>query len=229
MEGTLMSRYLLVCLCVLFLTPTANAAFTSYTDSAAFLAALGGAPATTLDFDGVPSGSVIPNGGSFDGVRFDFSDPSFDLAVLTGLDTTSPPNFLGVDDGTPGGSFLPEDVVTLVFPTPVFAVGASFLTPAGILDGVLRVVTPSGTTHSGLAPSAIFPSGDEEWFVGLIADTPFGRADLTSSFSALVHNLDDITYAAVPEPFSATLVVSGLAGILGYRLLSIAQAIPAST
>jgi len=213
-----MVRYLLAFVGVLCALSTANAAVTGYTDRASFTAALGGAPTTTINFDGVAAGAVIPNGGTFDGVGFDFSDLAYDLIVLDGLDTTSPPNFLGVDDGSPYGPFLGGDTVTLTFPTPVFAVGVSFLAPGGLYGGAFHVVTPEGTADSGASPTFTFGSGDEEWFVGLIADTPFATADFTSDDDIIVsNNLDDITYAAIPEPVSAALVVSGVAGIFAYR------------
>jgi len=191
----------------------ARAAVTTYTDRTAFLNALGSAPTTTIDFDSTAAGTVITNGSPFAGVVFDYSDPTYDLVVLDGLDTTSSPNFLGVDDSTTTGFFFPEDLLTLTFPTPVRAVGGFFVTPAGILDGVLHLTTGAGTANSGLLPTATLPSGDEAWFVGLIADSPVTTATFTSDFTVLVYNLDDITYAPVPEPMSATLVVMGLAGM----------------
>jgi len=196
----------------------ASAAITTFTDRAAFMAALGATPSATIGFDGVAAGTVIPNSSLFDGVGFAFSDPAFDLKVLTGFDTTSSPNFLGVADGSPSGPFLPGDTVTLTVPTPLFALGASFMTPTGTPGGVFHVDTAVGSATSGATPSATFASGDEVWFVGLISDAGFGTTSLTSDAAGFFsYNLDDITHTVVPEPTAIVLVLPVLVAILRRR------------
>jgi len=196
----------------------ASAAIATFTDRAAFMAALGTTPSSMIGFDGVAAGTVIPNSHLFDGVGFSFSDPTLDLKVLTGFDTTSSPNFLGVDDGSPSGPFLPGDTVNLTFPTPLFALGASFITPAGTPGGVFHVDTPVGSAISGATPSATFASGDEVWFVGLISDAGFGTISLTSDAGGFFsYNLDNITHTVVPEPTAIALVLPAIVAILRRR------------
>ncbi len=52
----------------------------TYADSAAFLAALPG-PATTVDFDSLASGTLVPSGGSVDGITFSYDFGGVQMAV----------------------------------------------------------------------------------------------------------------------------------------------------
>ena len=61
--------HLLNALCaaaVVFASSTSNATLITYTDQAAFMAALPG-PASTLDFDSVAAGTLIPSGNAAGG------------------------------------------------------------------------------------------------------------------------------------------------------------------
>ena len=71
----------------------AHALTTTYTDSAAFNAALPGA-ASTLDFDSLPSGGLLPSGTTRDGVTFTYSIDGLTLKVTDAFDTTSGQNSL---------------------------------------------------------------------------------------------------------------------------------------
>ncbi len=69
----------IACVALAFATASRASPIT-YTDSAAFLAALPG-PATTVDFDSLASGTLIPSGGSVDGITFSYDFGGVQMAV----------------------------------------------------------------------------------------------------------------------------------------------------
>ncbi len=71
------------------LPAVANAVTTTYTDEASFLAALPG-PASTLDFESAPAGTLIPSGSSLGGVTFTYSIFGLSLKVTDAFDATWP-------------------------------------------------------------------------------------------------------------------------------------------
>lgn len=173
------------------------------------------ARAATIDFDSLAPGTAVT---TLPGVSFAFSDPGFGLIVSTGLETTSAPNYLGVDDG---GSelFLPGDVVTLAFASPIGFLSASFVSTAFTPDGAFTLdVGASGSAVSG-SPTAILPSGDEVFALAVSSPTPFSSARLIASdIGVFSFNVDDIVFEParpVPEPGPLLLLLVGaVAGIV---------------
>src|SRR5262245_29818688 len=89
-------RYLPLAFAILCLSHASQAAVV-FTDFASFSAATAGLTVTTLDFDGVAAGTVLPTGSSLQGVTFTYT-LLLDLAVANNFNTTSRTNSLGLND-----------------------------------------------------------------------------------------------------------------------------------
>jgi hypothetical protein len=80
----------------------------TYTDSAAFLAALPGS-AATLDFDSQAVATPIPSGSSLGGITFTYSIAGLTMQVVDNFDTTSGSNSLGLNDPGNFNQFIAGD------------------------------------------------------------------------------------------------------------------------
>ena len=111
-----------------FVATTATASTVTYTDSASFFGALPG-PATTLDFEGLAAGTLLPSGSTVDGVTFTYAIDGLTLKVTDSFDTTSPSNSLGLTGGD--DALLDGDEITLTIDHSIFALGMFFITRCG--------------------------------------------------------------------------------------------------
>ena len=207
-----MKKSLLAVCVVLASAVGANAATITYTNSAAFFAALGATSFTTETYEGLAPNTTISAGQTVNGITY----------------TSFPPGTSGRIDNVFGkigdrslaltgsqGFFFPGQSMDVSF-APTTAIGVFFNVSVSLFNS-LFIETAVGTAGNGLAyDQSTF------YFVGLISDTPFSSARIGSTTSAgSGYNLDNITRAAipttpVPDPAS-TMVLLGSA-LLALRL-----------
>jgi hypothetical protein len=209
---------------------TANlyAATTTYTDQAAFLAALSN-PVNTLDFDSTAAGTLIPSGSALGGLTFTYNFGGASLAVTDGnqfggggpFDSTSGANFLGTDNSD---LLIDDDDFDLSFAASN-AIGFSVITAeipgTSFFDDDIQL-TAGGTTALLDVDALQNTLGDGSlvFFIGIIDDSAsFTGASLATpgSSGSFIYNIDDITTtsaAVVPIPGAVWLFGSGLAGLL---------------
>jgi hypothetical protein len=213
-------RFLLLGLLLLGSGAPAGALPVAYTDWAAFSAALPG-PAVTASFDGLAAGTVIPSGGSADGVTFSYDFGGVDLIVTDGdqaggggpFDTTSPPNFLGTSDFD---LLLDGDDLVLGF-VAANAIGLYVITAevpgVTLFDGDIGLSAGGATAFLDVDEvQQTLSDGSLVFFVGVIdPDATFTSASLDTfgGGGAFLFNVDDVV-TAVPEPGTFALFVLGL-------------------
>jgi hypothetical protein len=213
---TKMNRTILI-LAALMLPVSANAVLMTFTDQAAFMAALPGS-ANTLDFDGLTGGNstdfgtIIADGDTVDGITFNYDFGGVQMEVRNDFLTTSPDNYLGTTDG---GVLLDGDEFSLSF-APVNAIGMSFITADTMLDGDITL-SAGGDSVSLVAADAGADLGDGgiPFFLGLIDTTnTFTSADIFNiGGEFFFYNVDDIVTSVVPVPGAIWLFLSALAGL----------------
>ena len=106
--------------CTLLVAGLAHASPTFYTTEAAFFIALTG-PSQTLDFEGLPVGTLLPSGSTVDGIAFTYTIPGFTMQIRDDYGTTSGTQYLGVN--SIDGTFLSGDSFTMTLSSPVTALG----------------------------------------------------------------------------------------------------------
>lgn len=184
-----------------------------FTDSAAFLAALSG-PVSVVDFDDVDAETPIAEGVPFAGITFTTNLATPGLVVSDHFDTTSPLNYLGVDDGF-SNEFQSGHELTFTFSRPVSAFGLFVIgSPGDVLPADLQLVAAGASVFNVGTPERTLFDGGDVFFLGIIDPTGFATAQLLSFGDPddpfFAFNVDDLTTAAVPEPASLSLLGLGL-------------------
>ena len=210
---------LLGALCAFVLPLSANAAIVTYTDEASFLAALSG-PASTLGFDSTAVGTLIPSGNSLGGVTFTYNISGLDMKVVNDFDTTSPSNYLGLDDAGNFDLFIAGDEFSMSFANPVNAVGLYIVSGDPLFAGDVSLDTNEGNAINSATVDVTLGDGGLAYYIGLISDTTFTSAGITFDAAAVetfLYSVDDITtsVSAVPVPAAIWLFGSGVLGLLG--------------
>jgi len=217
-----MLRALLSAVVVLSLSGSAWAVPLGYTDKASFDGAVSSlSPPQTLDFEDVASGTLIPSGTGLDGVSFVYSIPGYSLRVSSTFGTTSPSNYLGLDN--PDTAFYLGDQITIEFGQVVRAVGLYAIAGSDTQAGDFELSAGGGSvTNAALADRDV--SDGSAWFLGLVDTSPGGgftsatlRGVDAGDGAFLAFSVDDVT-TAVPEPGVAALGVSALAVLVAASL-----------
>lgn len=229
------ARLRLLCalaVCALALpVPPADAGVSIYHDRATFNAALAATQAVvrTDDFESYALGPIAL-GSSRGDFRYDFDPLVLQPAIVPG-------GFGGQAlGGDPFDVFVGDDSVSLTFQPPsppggpfLYAFGADFLYAPSfdtIPADTYRIAIADGTAAGQFAGNldSIDPAGGA-FFLGLIADpgSAFKSVNLLSvqvdpAFLVPAYQVDDLIYAAVPEPSTFTLLsIGGLVLVAGRR------------
>ncbi len=216
------------CMITLVASASVSAAVTTYVSRSAFETAIAGLTSSTVDFDSATVGDTIASGDTFDDLTFtyaltDFGGGSLTMVVDNTFDTTSPPNYLGLQtDAEQKVNFLTGDAFTVGFAQPVQAFGLNFVTNDVLIDGDSFSLDGEGlgqpATLSGPAdPSDTLGDGGEVYFLGMVSDQAFNSVVFSSLDTGLEFTVDDITsaYAVVPLPSALWLMGAGLLSMAG--------------
>lgn len=178
--------------------------------------------AALLDFAGLPTGLEV-NGLIVSGVRFSYTLGGAPLNGAVQIDggpgltnSISPPNIvsLGNDAGTLA--------VTLPSLENMFGYGFALEAAVPTVANATSISAFNGTTLLG---SVSFPGSPDPGFVGgfagILSTTPFDRVTLTfNSTAAVAFAVDNIRFAAVPEPSTYGLLLGAGAILYLMRLRS---------
>lgn len=198
--------------------PAISQAGMIFTDSNSFNAALPG-PANITNFDNADFETLIPNGSQFGSITYNLNSGS-DLIVSSNFSTTSPLNYLGVDDGF-SNEFLSGDELTFTFDSLIQAFGLFIIgspAPDSILPNDLQLVG-GGLSVFNTEPEFTLDDDGEVFFLGIVDESGFDSASLISfgdpSEPFFAFNIDDITTSGeVPEPGTLIMMAFGFALLL---------------
>ena len=118
-----LSFYFITAFLVMYSGVLANASILTFDSQANYLAqvaALGYVDQQTLNFESQPAGTTIPSGGTIGGVTFTYSINSEQIAVDNFFSTTSPFNYIGLNNSD--GAFVFGDSFTMTFDRGIHAV-----------------------------------------------------------------------------------------------------------
>ena len=198
------------------------AGIVTYTDSGAFLTALGSAPTSVETYSTSTAGTVIAPGALLDGITY----TSFDLPASSTQDGIVSNQFnsfsglsLGGDEDNGAAQFFFDgDSFTINF-APALAIGIFFNVNAN--SGQFQIATPVGDASTG---SAVYDTSTFV-FAGLISDSPFTSATISSDSGGLgtaSYNIPEIILSSqqspVPEPATLTVAALGLVLLAVLRL-----------
>jgi hypothetical protein len=192
----------------------AHGAVTKYATRAEWEAAVGAH--STETFESYAGGPVIPNtGGTF------FTD-AFSIVIDANHGRIGPAGaefFGGLHYPGLTGTFFVGDVHspesirphfnTIRFDVPIWAFAANF---AELNDGGIDDVRVAGESF---VISPFGPLGFQTNFFGVVSTTPFSEVDIRNANGKLERfGLDDVSFKAIPEPATATLLFAGAVGLL---------------
>ena len=200
---------------IIIMGGSANASVKTYHSKAAFLADLSALVFINpqgLNFEAQTAGDLIPNTGDIDGITFIYSIFSDQIKVDDVFDTTSPDNYIGLDNTE--GAFIYGDSFALNFDQTINAIGLYVIAePESVLENDFELITSAGSAFNSDTPDASLSDGDA-FFIGLIETDPgagFTSATLSATLDpALVNyvfNVDDIISLQKQLPLSAILLL----------------------
>jgi hypothetical protein len=188
--------------------PAQALTFTTFTSSAEFATALGSAPLTVEGYEGVPVDTVIPSGGSLDGLVYNFNVAGQGGRVDDNFNSFGNASLAVERDGnlaTPD-FFFDGESVRVNFPTDIYAVGIFFNSQVAPASSFFTA-TPVGTAFTG---GPTFDNGNF-YFAGLISDTPFTVASFGANGSQSGFTLDNLAFTTrQPVPIPTPALLPGL-------------------
>ena len=194
----------------------AQAIITTYSSRDTFDAAF--PSASVENWDSFPSGTVLVNGGTYNGITYNVLTPGADPpgnALVTRLPIpTTETNSLGQ---SLDGFFYPQDSVTFNFATPIRAFGIDISTFA-TANGTYVATTDRGDV--ALSVFNFFPGYGTGQFLGFSSNVEFSWVIISSADPININNaftLDTMRYY-IPLPPTLLLFGSGLAGLVLWRL-----------
>ena len=173
------------------------------------------ARAATIDFDALPSGVAVT---TLAGVTFG-SSAGLGLIVSNQFETTSSPNYLGVDDG---GSqlFLVGDMITFDFASPIVSISLNVLSTPRTPNGAFVLDAGVAGNETSGSPTSILAFGTEVFFLSIASSAPFSSASLSGAPAGVFSfNIDDISFkpaSVVPEPSTLLLLLGPALALLGF-------------
>ena len=167
-----------------------------------------------INFDSQAAGTVITSGDSVEGIVFNYDFDGVEMIIADGFDTTSPPNFLGTNDG---GVFQDGDSFDLIFGDPINALGLFVISLDELVDGDITLAVDDETIAS-LDASAVqsrLPDGSQVFFLGVVDSVnSFSEVSLTADGGPggpfFLYNVDNILVSRVPEPSTVVMFLIGL-------------------
>lgn len=202
------------------ITLPAAAQVTPFVDEASFRSAVSGSSSLVpIDFEGEAPGRVIASGDVVDGVTFThaIAGGTIDLAVGSGLPTTSGANFLGLDQPELQDRQIQHgDELDLAFP-PSTALGLTIVSGDPLVADDVLLVTGQGTAGNAPMPAGTTSDGGLVYFVGLVAERPFETASIRygppDEAVAFLYTADDLLLAQADVTEIPTLGTWGLAAL----------------
>jgi len=173
-----------------------------HTSRQTFLADLSGAP-STVDFEGLGSGTLVPNSSDLGGIALSQPVAGESMLSVERFDQTSAGGVASL--GLTGGddAFLSGDQILLVMDRPTLAIGLYVIgSPGDVQAGDFQLVAKTHEVFNASTPDFVLPDGGEAYFLGIVVtdpdvDSAFTNAALNSLDSTgeglYVFNIDDIT------------------------------------
>lgn len=191
-----------------------------FTDSNLYATAVASLPASaqTQTFDGVPAGTLVPQGAPWQGITYSSNLAGQDLLVSTGLDTVSSPNYLGVD-GRAANAFHSGDEFRFDMQLSL-AFGLFVLSREGtVLENDFQLVAAGDSVFNSAAPERTLADGTAVYFLGVVDPDGFTSTQFISfgdpDSPFFTFSIDSVSNAPVPEP-STSLMVAGALGLLSF-------------
>jgi len=202
---------------LLTLAAAAVADVTPITDPAAFQAAVPtGSTVETVDFEDVAAGTVVPSGSALGGITWSHSiaGGTIDLAVGSGLPTTSGVHFLGLDAANVQDRQIQHgDAFELLLP-PARAFAMTGVSGDPLLADDVLLVTDQGSAGNAPVPLGTTRDGGLVYFVGLVAEAPFQEVRVRygdpAGAVAFLYTVDDLVVARASVLEIPTLGTTGL-------------------